>query len=388
MSLLPRLRTLLPCALLTAVAAAAPFPAPAPYTEHAEEINLADYHARAVLGGVRVRWDGDTFRDESGQPHTPPQWFREGFPDVAMDGHLTATYLDSNAIGRILRARGADDGWRKLSFIALDLPQASGGWEQRQRSLQEQIRSANLPNLSAAPWQTFADAAALQRALDEMYAAGGDGFLLHHKDADYDEEGSALLLALPYSLGEATVAAHRPGKGEYTGMLGSLEVMDDNGGEFVIGTGFTRADRRTPPKVGARIAFRYKGFTATGKPKSPVFLHTLPASAQEKKIAGVLSTMHVMWFFIALMSLLAVLDAATHTAGGRKWNFKSAIVSTGLLGTFTGVFWGLYNFDTADIAAGVPALLEGLKLAFVTSIVGIGLSTILSIVQTVLGQGD
>ena len=387
-----RLRARLLCAsmaLAAAAAVAADFPAPALYAEHAEEIALADYRAQAVLGGVRVRWDGSGFRDIGGGTHKPPKWFSAGFPAQEMDGRITAAYLGDNAIGRILRAAaGADDGWRKLTFVALDAPDADGGWEARQETLHAAVAAANLPNLHAAPWQTFADAAALQSALDEMYAAGGAGYILHHKDADYDEEGAARLLALPYALGEATVAAHRPGKGQFTGMMGSMEVADDSGGEFIIATGYTRAQRRDPPKIGARIAYRYKGFTATGKPKNPVFLQVLGAARQERKIGGVLRTAHLMWIFVALMCTLAALDAATHTAGGRRWNFKSAIVSTGLLGTFVGVFWGLYNFNTDDIAAGVPALLEGLKLSFVTSIVGIGLSTILSVVQTILGQAE
>jgi ABC-type transporter Mla subunit MlaD len=45
-----------------------------------------------------------------------------------------------------------------------------------------------------------------------------------------------------------------------------------------------------------------------------------------------------------------------------------------VLGTFIGIFIGLWDFDTGNIEASVPTLLEGLKLAFITSIVGIGLS--------------
>ncbi len=43
----------------------------------------------------------------------------------------------------------------------------------------------------------------------------------------------------------------------------------------------------------------------------------------------------------------------------------------GVLGTFIGIAIGLYQFDTGNIEASVPALLEGLKIAFVSSIIGI-----------------
>ena len=49
----------------------------------------------------------------------------------------------------------------------------------------------------------------------------------------------------------------------------------------------------------------------------------------------------------------------------------SIVTVIGVLGTFLGIAIGLYQFDTENIEASVPALLEGLKVAFVSSIVGI-----------------
>ncbi|MBX2866860.1 hypothetical protein KTR10_02820 [Candidatus Kaiserbacteria bacterium] len=46
----------------------------------------------------------------------------------------------------------------------------------------------------------------------------------------------------------------------------------------------------------------------------------------------------------------------------------------GILGTFFGILVALYNFDTAHIAESVPLLLDGLKFAFATSVVGMGYS--------------
>lgn len=377
--------------LLLAVAGgaqAAEFPLPAPYAEHAAAVDVADYRARAVMRGVRLWWDGEQFSDADGNRYSPPAWFVAGFPAATMDGLMRTEHLDNNAIERILRAPQAEEGWRKLFFVALDLPEANGGFDARQAQLEQQVNTARLPHLGVAQWTTFADSEQLQAALEAMYRAGGDGYILKRSTADYDADEDAHLLVLPYEVGEATVVAHRPGKGEFSGMMGSMEVADRNGGLFIIGSGFTHALRRNPPPLNARVAFKYKGFTGTGKPKNPVFLHIINAAAEEKKIGGILRAVHVSWIFIVLMGVLALMDAVTHRPGGRRWNFKSAIVSTGLLGTFVGVFWGLYNFDTADIAAGVPTLLEGLKLAFVTSIVGVALSTLLSVAQTILGSGD
>jgi len=51
--------------------------------------------------------------------------------------------------------------------------------------------------------------------------------------------------------------------------------------------------------------------------------------------------------------------------------FASIVTVIGVFGTFLGIAIGLYDFDPENIEASVPALLEGLKVAFGSSIVGI-----------------
>lgn len=56
-----------------------------------------------------------------------------------------------------------------------------------------------------------------------------------------------------------------------------------------------------------------------------------------------------------------------------------SLVSTlGVLGTFLGITLGLLNFDTQDLNASIPLLLDGLKTAFFTSLAGMLGSLILS----------
>jgi GTPase involved in cell partitioning and DNA repair len=60
---------------------------------------------------------------------------------------------------------------------------------------------------------------------------------------------------------------------------------------------------------------------------------------------------------------------------------KNIIMSIGIFGTFVGILLGLLDFDTHNIEASVPVLLDGLKTAFITSLFGIGLNVILSVLQ-------
>jgi len=79
--------------------------------------------------------------------------------------------------------------------------------------------------------------------------------------------------------------------------------------------------------------------------------------------------------FVVFIFMLAVLDLKT------KKDFKSQIVSVGVLGTFVGIFIGLQNFNPEDIINSVNDILSGLKTAFFTSIVGMSVATVLSIIE-------
>jgi hypothetical protein len=79
--------------------------------------------------------------------------------------------------------------------------------------------------------------------------------------------------------------------------------------------------------------------------------------------------------FVIIIFILGYLDYAK----GKE--LKSQIVSVGVLGTFVGIFIGLQAFDPNDIVDSVNDILLGLKTAFFTSIVGMSVSTGLSILQ-------
>lgn len=77
------------------------------------------------------------------------------------------------------------------------------------------------------------------------------------------------------------------------------------------------------------------------------------------------------------LSLFAILGILTFWFAVPGYNSHSAshaptiLTSIGIFGTFLGVAIGLLKFDTQDIQASVPGLIDGLKTAFWTSIVGL-----------------
>ncbi|WP_221800575.1 hypothetical protein [Oceanobacter mangrovi] len=77
---------------------------------------------------------------------------------------------------------------------------------------------------------------------------------------------------------------------------------------------------------------------------------------------------------LVLMAVIAVLTAFFHLYrfSARTLDVgPNILTSLGIFGTFLGVALGLSEFDTSDIQASVPTLMEGLKTAFWSSIVGL-----------------
>ncbi len=135
------------------------------------------------------------------------------------------------------------------------------------------VAQAGVPWLRAVEQFRLPDAGTLQKKLDEVVRAGGEGLMLHRADAACETGRSAALLKVtPWLDAEARVVAHLPGKGKYAGLLGALRVTTPDGKHFSIGSGFTDAQRRNPPPVGALVTYRYRELTKSGIPRFPRFL--------------------------------------------------------------------------------------------------------------------
>jgi len=66
-------------------------------------------------------------------------------------------------------------------------------------------------------------------------------------------------------------------------------------------------------------------------------------------------------------------------------NLSSLVVTFGILGTFIGIFLGLITFQVTDIYGSVPKLLEGLKIAFLTSIAGMIAGVLIKVFPAIYG---
>ena len=90
-----------------------------------------------------------------------------------------------------------------------------------------------------------------------------------------------------------------------------------------------------------------------------------------------------------LLAIVAVFIAASVLGAlGRSKRFTdyaaTLLTSIGILGTFAGIVIGLLAFDTANIDGSIPALLEGLKTAFITSVAGMFSAVLFSLLSAVV----
>jgi DNA ligase-1 len=266
---------------LLALAASALAPAavsPAPTLLLAEryrdDIDVSRYWVSEKLDGVRALWDGKLLRFRSGNPVPAPQWFVDALPRQPLDGELWLGRGSFDRLSAIVRRQTPDDAeWRRVRYMIFELPDTSGSFTDRIRGIETIVAAAGLPWLQAVPQFRLPDVAALQKKLRDIVHSGGEGLMLHRADAAYETgRSNALLKLTPWLDAEATVVAHLPGKGKYSGMTGALQMEMPDGRRFALGSGLSDALRRNPPPLGTLITYRFRELTQNGMPRFPRYL--------------------------------------------------------------------------------------------------------------------
>ena len=223
--------------------------------------------------GLRGYWDGRKLWSRKGNLIHAPDYFLAELPrDVALDGELWIGYGKFEETVSIVRSETPDDRWKSVRFMVFDAPHAKGTFEERMQFLQATLPEGNR-FVRVVAQQRCQGVAQLLAERDRVVRLGGEGLMLRQPASAYEAGRSSTLLKVkPYDDAEATVIAHEPGKGKYAGKLGALRVRTDDGREFSIGSGFSDAQRESPPSVGTVITYRFRGLTAKGMPRFPSFL--------------------------------------------------------------------------------------------------------------------
>lgn len=261
-------------ALLLPTLSAAEAPAILLANVYRGQVDVSRYLASEKLDGVRAIWDGQVLCFRSGKTINAPAWFLAGLPKQPLDGELWIARGQFERVSGIVRREIPDDAaWREVRYMIFELPGAPGAFSERAEEIRQIVRQANVPWLFEIKQFFPVDRSNLKKRLDAIVRAGGEGLMLHLAEAPYETGRSDVLLKVkPWQDAEAVVIGHQPGKGRFAGMLGALQVRTPEGKEFLLGTGFSVAQRRAPPALGTTVTYRYRDLTIKGQPRFASFL--------------------------------------------------------------------------------------------------------------------
>ena len=252
-------------------------------------IDTSQYLVSEKYDGVRALWDGKILRFRSGRAIAAPEWFTAKLPATPLDGELWLARGEFDMLsGIVRRTKPMTDEWKRVNYMVFELPPAlvktnttgnlppQKAFSQRAERLREIVQAAGWSQLQVAEQFKISDEAQLKIKLADVVKNKGEGLMLHRADAPYTVGRSPVLLKLKPQLDEeALVTAHVPGRGKFEGMLGALQVETPEGTRFKLGTGFTDAQRKSPPPVGSTVTYTYRDKTPTGVPRFASFLRTL-----------------------------------------------------------------------------------------------------------------
>jgi DNA ligase-1 len=239
---------------------------------------LADYWVSEKYDGVRGYWDGRQLVLRSGDKVAAPAWFTAHWPNQPMDGELwTGRGRFEQTVSTVRSQTPNDTAWHDVRFMVFDLPQQPGNFTQRLAALRRLLPITSAPWLVPVPQQRATTHEELLVLLERTVRGGGEGLMLHRGSSAYlAQRGNDLLKVKNFDDADAKVVAHLGGKGRLAGRMGALLVEMPNGRRFKLGTGFTDAQRKSPPAVGSWVSYRYNGSTDSGLPRFARFLRERP----------------------------------------------------------------------------------------------------------------
>jgi len=243
------------------------------FEDYEDDIDVRDWWMSEKLDGVRAYWNGKDFVSRQGNVYPAPDWFKAGLPQFPLDGELWMGRKMFQKTISVVKSAGSGDRWKDVTFMVFDAPEHTGKFEDRMVFLLELEANAAPKHMRVLRQERVHHLNHLLKTLEEECGKGAEGLMIRKPGSAYEVGRSSTILKVkPFKDAEAVVVAHVPGKGKHKGRLGGLEVRMPDGKTFNVGTGLTDEERRSPPRIGATITYRYTETTDGGIPKCASFV--------------------------------------------------------------------------------------------------------------------
>jgi DNA ligase-1 len=231
--------------------------------------NISGWVMSEKLDGIRCYWNGKNLISRGGKIIHAPKWFTKNFPPFEMDGELWTNRGNFNHISSIVRDKTPSSEWRKVTYNIFEVPHAKGNLFERLAK----VKPYESKIIRIIPQYPVHSKEEMFKFLKEVEKKGGEGVVVRDPNAPYiaKRTNKALKVKSFYDT-ECKVVGYTQGKGKYQGMMGAIKCELKNGKIFKIGSGFTKDERKNPPKIGDIVTFKYKEMTKNGVPRFPVFM--------------------------------------------------------------------------------------------------------------------
>lgn len=235
--------------------------------------NIQGWVMSEKLDGIRAYWDGKVLLTRQGKIINAPKYFTKDFPPFELDGELWSKRGDFENIQSIVLDKTPSKKWQEIKYMIFEVPHAKGDFFKRLEKVSEHIKEKRVLHVEIIEQKVCNSGEELNSFKKTILSLGGEGVMLKDATKEYFEGRSDYLLKVKEADDmEAKVIGYKEGNGKFKGMTGSLHVELDNGVKFFIGSGFSDAVRKNPPKIGSTVTFKYYGFTKLGKPKFASFI--------------------------------------------------------------------------------------------------------------------
>lgn len=238
------------------------------YTEKSE---VRNWVMSEKLDGIRAYWNTKELLTRKGNKIYAPKWFIKSLPNFELDGELWTKRDDFENIQSIVMDKKPSKKWKEITYNIFEVPNQKGDFLSRLKVAKKYIEKENLKHLKIIKQIKIKDKTHLKKYKNEIISKKGEGVIVKNPFLEYFQGRSSNILKVKnFSDMEGEVIEINIS--QKTGVLKSLRVKLKNGIIFNLGGGFTKKQRKSPPKISSIVSFKYYGFTKYGKPKFASFL--------------------------------------------------------------------------------------------------------------------
>ena len=234
--------------------------------------NITGWVMSEKLDGIRAYWDGQQLLTRKGKKLYPPKWFIRNFPSFELDGELWTKRSDFENIQNIVMDKTPSKNWKFITYNIFEVPNTKGDFLKRLQKAKTWFEINENTNVKIIKQIKVKNKKHLHSFFEKLIKKGAEGIIVKNSKESYHIGRSPHILKVKKAsdMEGEVIGINISNK---TGVLKSLKIKLKNDVIFNLGTGFTKEQRKSPPRIGEIITFKYFGFTKYRKPKFASFLH-------------------------------------------------------------------------------------------------------------------